>query len=638
MAGQYALPKRTPLSAGSPVVLPSVFLAHQLLDTPAGELVAKFAPQYSSRIPPEKAKQTFREVMKTSDFITKSFIMSIVGQHLPKGVTANDISNAVNEKPPAAPAPAAPAAAAPAAAPAAPVVAPPAAAAPAPAASAAAAAAPAIADVIAPPAPVTRGPTTTAAAAMPTGADAALDYIAKHGGHASVLRNGKIVDVHPGEKGSYKALSPELAARLHAAGVAYERATGDKPKFGELSRGEDVQGVYYGRYKSGQGGIAAAPGRSRHQHGEAGDLPDSGFRKWLYSSGNAQRFGLHFPVKGDAPHVQADPAFKGRLATGTGAAAGTVDPSVAAGAGPAAVAAAQSADAKAAAAGPSGKDPNAMRKAFLATIAHGEAPKGAYDYIIGGGRAKDLSQHPRTRGSAGKYGSSDAAGQYQFLSSTWDEQAKKYGYKDFSADTQDTAAWNYAKDVYKQKSGRDLETDLASGDPKTLNNISSTLGQTWTSLPGGTQPNSNWKGKDFASVYAENLKGSGTTTEYPDPTPNVGAGESAYPAAPLDPTPNVGAGAGDYTPTTSPGVDTSTAAAKTDYGKGAGDIFSAMGDLFSKGPVAQNAARPSGPANLPIPILPVPPSVTPTVDPRVAQAQRQQLAMALQRLNSGKLV
>jgi muramidase (phage lysozyme) len=373
---------------------------------------------------------------------------------------------------------------------------------------------------------------------------------------------------------------------------------------------------------------------------------DAGTGKPKYGSFDLMHFdeGGHVGMRGGSwkegftPEMQKYWKIPAQAGGAAGAATGTAVPDVQAGAGPAAVAAAQAADAKAAAAGPSGKDPNAMRKAFLATIATGEAPKGAYDYIIGGGRAKDLSQHPNVTGSAGRYGSSTAAGQYQFLKSTWDEQAAKYGYKDFKPETQDTAAWNYAKDVYKQKSGRDLETDLASGDPKTLNNISSTLGQTWTSLPGGTQPNSNWKDKDFASVYSENLKGSGTTTEYPDPTPNVGAGESAYPAAPLDPTPNVGAGAGDYTPTTSPGVDTSTAAAKTDYGKGAGDIFSAMGDLFSKGPVAQNAARPSGPANLPVPILPVPPNPIPTVDPRVAQAQRQQLAMALQRLNSGKLV
>ena len=40
------------------------------------------------------------------------------------------------------------------------------------------------------------------------------------------------------------------------------------------------------------------------------DLPDSGFRQWL-KNGNMNRFGLHFPVSGDAPHVQADPNYKG---------------------------------------------------------------------------------------------------------------------------------------------------------------------------------------------------------------------------------------------------------------------------------------------------------------------------------------
>jgi hypothetical protein len=69
----------------------------------------------------------------------------------------------------------------------------------------------------------------------------------------------------------------------------------------------------------------------------------------------------------------------------------------------------------------------------------------------------------------------------------------------------------------------------------------------------------------------------------------------------------------------------------------AGDAFSGLGELFAKGPVAQNAARASGPANLPSASLPMPPGIQPVVDPRIAEAQRQQLAMALQRLNSRKL-
>ena len=73
-------------------------------------------------------------------------------------------------------------------------------------------------------------------------------------------------------------------------------------------------------------------------------------------------------------------------------------------------------------------------------------------------------------------------------------------------------------------------------------------------------------------------------------------------------------------------------------GDTAGDAFADIGKLFSEGPVARNAARPSGPANLPLPSLPMPSPVLPTVDPRMADMQRQQLAMALQRLNKGRLV
>jgi muramidase (phage lysozyme) len=280
-------------------------------------------------------------------------------------------------------------------------------------------------------------------------------------------------------------------------------------------------------------------------------------------------------------------------------------------------------------------DQSAVQRAFLRTIAKGEAPEGAYDYIIGGGRAKDLSAHPKTVGSAGKYGSSDAAGQYQFLGSTWDEQAKKYGYKDFKPATQDTAAWNYARDVYEQKTGRKLDADLASTDPNMLNSISKALGQTWTSLPGGTQPNSNWAGKDFASVYGENLKSlSAAKTEYPDPTPGVGAGSSAYDSS--DPSAPIGGGGASAVASAAPGA--ADPAKPVNYGKEIGDAFSDMGKLFSEGPVARNAARPSGPANLPLQSMPTPMPMVPTVDPKAAEMQRQQLALAMQRLNSGKLV
>lgn len=95
-------------------------------------------------------------------------------------------------------------------------------------------------------------------------------------------------------------------------------------------------------------------------------------------------------------------------------------------------------------------------------------------------------------------------------------------------------------------------------------------------------------------------------------------------------------------------IDTSTSTAdaasevapkkEVDYKKGAEDVLSTFADLAAKGPVAQNAARPSGPTMLAPPTPPAPQVVSPIVDPRIADAQRQQLAMALQRLNSRRLV
>ena len=138
-----------------------------------------------------------------------------------------------------------------------------------------------------------------------------LDYLTEHGGHDTI--GGKSVPA--GTPGSYKQEDPEFVARLAAAGEAYTKATGQEPKYGELSRDEATQAVYYNRYIHGRGGIAARPGASRHQGGAAGDLPDSGFRQWL-KAGHQSEFGLHFPVRGDAPHVQADPDYHGKAFAG----------------------------------------------------------------------------------------------------------------------------------------------------------------------------------------------------------------------------------------------------------------------------------------------------------------------------------
>lgn len=132
-------------------------------------------------------------------------------------------------------------------------------------------------------------------------------------------------------------------------------------------------------------------------------------------------------------------------------------------------------------------------RALLDTIASTEA--NSYNVRYGGQKFDSYTDHPRqgatiTSGpNAGKQ--STAAGRYQFLAATWDSQAKKLGLKDFSPASQDIAAYDLAKTVYRQSTGRSLEADLKSDDPKVIAGIGSALAGTWTSLPGGIEQGQN---------------------------------------------------------------------------------------------------------------------------------------------------
>ena len=157
-------------------------------------------------------------------------------------------------------------------------------------------------------------------------------------------------------------------------------------------------------------------------------------------------------------------------------------------------------------AGPVNKDIPPEARALLSTIASTESPD--YNVLYGGGRFSGYADHPRqnipiTSGpNAGK--TSSAAGKYQFLGSTWDRIAKKYGIKDFSPANQDLAAWLLAQEDYKAITGRNLLSDLKSQDPAALASIGRALSGTWTSLPGGIEQGQN--GKTFLSTYLRNLK------------------------------------------------------------------------------------------------------------------------------------
>jgi muramidase (phage lysozyme) len=129
-------------------------------------------------------------------------------------------------------------------------------------------------------------------------------------------------------------------------------------------------------------------------------------------------------------------------------------------------------------------------RALLDVIA-GTESAGAYNVLYGGNQFNDYTAHPNqyvqiTSGpNAGQY--TTAAGRYQFLTPTWQRLATDYKLPDFSPASQDLGAWYDAQDVYQNRTGRDLQSDLAAGGATNMRRISNALRGEWTSLPGGIE-------------------------------------------------------------------------------------------------------------------------------------------------------
>jgi muramidase (phage lysozyme) len=261
---------------------------------------------------------------------------------------------------------------------------------------------------------------------------------------------------------------------------------------------------------------------------------------------------------------------------------------------------------------PAGVSPEAWKQAFLNSIASGESP--GYDVEYGGAKFSDYSKHPHAMQTANGI-TSDAAGRYQFLGKTWDEQAAKYGYKDFSPQTQDTAAWNYASDIYKQSTGGDLAEALQSNDPARINAAAQVLNKTWSSLPGGAEQSKGYGDKTFYDIYSGNLK---------NPV------ASAAPGWP-------GAGTGSTAPATASASTAKPAdATKKDPAEAANKLMAGLEQMAGGGQKTSSVPNVQAPMTRPIAMM-TQPGPGMSYGGGASPEGRQALALAMQRLNSGKL-
>lgn len=137
-------------------------------------------------------------------------------------------------------------------------------------------------------------------------------------------------------------------------------------------------------------------------------------------------------------------------------------------------------------------NPN-MRK-FLDLIAQAEGVKHGYNTMFGNERFGSLAAHPNVRKAFkqtdGKTNYTTAAGRYQFLNSTWNNLAKRYGFRDFSPQAQDLGAIALI-------AGRGALDDVLKGNWQAA--IQKT-GKEWASLPSSTykQGKRSW---DFVNKH-----------------------------------------------------------------------------------------------------------------------------------------
>lgn len=140
---------------------------------------------------------------------------------------------------------------------------------------------------------------------------------------------------------------------------------------------------------------------------------------------------------------------------------------------------------------------NANLKAFLLVIRTGEGTAGPNGYrtLFGGGLFDSYADHPRkviTKSLGGKMIRSSAAGAYQILWRTWKECKQARGLKDFSPESQDSAALFLIM-------RRGAYADIIAGKFKTA---VKKCNKEWASLPGSPYGQPTLTMADALEVFA----------------------------------------------------------------------------------------------------------------------------------------
>lgn len=162
------------------------------------------------------------------------------------------------------------------------------------------------------------------------------------------------------------------------------------------------------------------------------------------------------------------------------------------------------------------QDPNVRRYLDLLSYTEGTQKHGYYTKF-GGDRIDDLTRHPNKIWGRTGDGATSATGRYQFLTGTWNEQAKLLGLKDFGPESQDLAAVSLIM-------RRGAINDILNGD---IDSANRKLSNEWASLPYNKSPHQHQKSAEAVAQEWERLGGK----EYMIPSQQYD-----YSTAPLIPT------------------------------------------------------------------------------------------------------